>query len=356
MTTLLVITHVMLWSIFIGNLVYLRRSRQSAGTPTRQPMVSVLVPARNEEANLESLIPAVLSQSYPSVELIVYDDDSTDRTKDVVDKYSHDRRLKYMRGYGPPAGWVGKVAALYAATREASGDVYLFLDADVRLLTGSAIERIVQELEASPSDSVVTVLPALAGAGRLLVSMVPFTILSGLPWFLVRSTRARSLAALNGQAWMIPARTYHALEPHEHVKDNVLEDVEIGRYLKSHGVYPRLLRVSEILSVHMYATFADAWKGFRKNAYLIMGGRPDLFTAYFLLFALATWLSPLVSINFLISAWALKLLSDRLSRIPLAVSLVAPVSFMLATFLQLDSAISHWTGRVAWKGRDVSGS
>ncbi len=353
-TAVLLVVHGLLWAIAIGNLIYVRRQRAAGEESPFSGLVSIIIPARNEAANLTVLLPSILEQSYRSYEVIVFDDDSDDATADVVGRFLEDDRLKYIRGDGPPPGWVGKTAALHAATRVASGDLYLFLDADVGFRHPDALRHVVESHRHRP-DSVSTALPALTGAGLSIVSLVPFTTLSGLPWFLIRRTKSRLVAALNGQVWMMDAKRYHDLEPHERVRGEILEDVEIGRYLKTSGVFPRLIDLTDHAAVRMYASFGDAWRGFRKNAYLLMGGHPVPFVVYLILFAAATWLSPAVWLGFLISAWALKILCDRLADIPVTVSLLAPVSFMLATFLQLDSALAHWRGRVTWKDRSIVG-
>ena len=115
----------------------------------------------------------------------------------------------------------------------------------------------------------------------LLVSLVAHTILGGLPWPLVRRFSAPSLGALNGQCWMIRAADYHRFEPHAHLPDEVLEDVKIGRYLKRKRMTPVLLDVQQEITVFMYRSFGEAWLGFRKNAYLIMGGTPFSFSLVF---------------------------------------------------------------------------
>src|SRR5690606_31674351 len=136
-------------------------------------------------------------------------------------------RLRVLHGDGPPPGWVGKVHALYQATRHARGDVYLFLDADARLSDPGALARLAARFTALPPDSVMTGLTRLVGGARLLVSLVPSAVLGQLPWALVRPVRAASLGALNGQCWMIDAAAYHRHEPHRHLPAEVLEDVLI---------------------------------------------------------------------------------------------------------------------------------
>lgn len=351
MVYLLAAIHAVLFLILLSNLLYLRRGSRRARLTT-YPSISVVIPARNEEANLPRLLTSLLAQTYPTVEIIVYDDGSEDATPAVLQGFD-DPRLTPLRGEGPPPGWVGKVHALYQATRHASGELYLFLDADTELHDPEALQRLVERFAALPPASVLTGLTRLRGGGRLLVSLVPNAILVGLPWPLVRRLRTKILAALNGQCWLIRAADYHAHEPHEALPNEVLEDVQIGRYLKSKGIITSLRDVQAEVSVYMYRDVADAWRGFRKNAYLILGGSPLSFVvlySYFVAsFLIAPWLSPWL----LLSTYVLKATTDLHGRFPAWIPFVAPLSYVLGALLQLDSAVSHWTGRVAWKGRQV---
>lgn len=343
--------HGYLWLTLIANLVYLWRQPRRVPTSST-PAVSILIPARNEEANLQRLLPSLLSQTYPNVQVIVYDDGSEDGTGQVLEAFAAPN-LTVLRGEGPPPGWVGKVHALFEATRRATGEVYLFLDADTELADPDALARLVARFTALPPGSVLTALPRLRGGGLLLVSLVPHAILTGLPWPLVRPSPFGTLAALNGQCWMIDAGTYHRLEPHDHHRDEVLEDVQIGRYLKRHGIAPVLCDLRDDVAVYMYGSLREAWQGFRKNAYLILGGRFLSFLLLFSLFVSTYAVAPLVAPTFLLSVYGLKLVTDRITRFPIWLSLLTPVSWLLGLLLQLDSAIAYWTGRVAWKGRKV---
>lgn len=343
--------HLLLFSIFVANLLYLWRGRKQE-KPEVYPHLSVLIPARNEEANLQRLLPSLLQQDYPGFEVIIYDDGSEDGTWEVIQQ-ANDDRIKALRGAGPPPGWVGKVHALYQATRKASGNLYVFLDADAELLHPTALRRLATYHHALPAHSVMTGLTRLRGGGRLLVSLVQNAILTGLPWPLVRRLPFPSLGALNGQCWMIRADLYHRHEPHAALKDEVLEDVRIGRYLKGLGVIPVLRDLQEDVAIHMYRDLGDAWQGFRKNAYLIMSGRPVVFIVLAIHFLLTYVLAPVFSWWFLGSIYLLKLATDLRTGFPLWISALAPLSYCLAVVMQWDSAISHWTGRVAWKGRQV---
>jgi glycosyltransferase involved in cell wall biosynthesis len=348
----LTLVHFGLWGVLAGNLWYLRRRRTRARLDV-YPALSVLIPARNEARNLKRLLPSLLTQAHPAFEVIVYDDGSDDATWEVLQSID-DARLTALQGSGPPPGWVGKVHALYQATRHASGAQYVFLDADARLEDAGALQRLAERFASLPSGSVLTGLTRLRGPAALLVSLVPNAILIGLPWPLVRRLQSStSLSALNGQCWMIDADAYHQHEPHASLPNEVLEDVMIGRYLKRKGLLPELVNVQQEVSIYMYESLAAAWRGFRKNAYLILGGAPLPFMALFVYFMLVFVLAPLATPWLLLSIYGLKATTDRVAGFPWWVSTLAPLSYMLGNVLQLDSALSHWRGRVDWKGRRV---
>lgn len=338
--------------IFLMNLVHLRR-RTGGATVNPQLFVSVLIPARNEAENLRRLIPSLLNQRHRNFELLVYDDASDDDTWRVINSFS-DPRVRPLRGTGPPAGWAGKVHALFQATRFASGRALLFLDADTTLKDSGALERLICQYQQMPAKSVLTGMPHYQGRGLLLVSLVAHALLVSIPWGLLRWLPIPSMAALNGQCWMIDAACYRDLEPHLHVAGEVLEDVGIGKYLKKEGISPYLVDLQREISVFMYASFGDAWRGFRKNVYLLMGNHPASFLLVFSLFGLIFVLSPFIDPRMLILIFLSKLGTDLRSRFSPLISLLAPLGFLLGSTLQLDSAWHNLTGRVTWKGRNVA--
>lgn len=363
MPLVLTLLHAGIWLVLAGNLWYLRRREEAPPPATDSPRLSVLVPARNEERNLRRLLPSLLEQSHPRFEVIVYDDGSTDGTASVLREARADFQekngavLRVLRGAGdPPAGWVGKTHALHEAAQEATGEIFLFLDADAQLEGPDALTRLARRFRRLPEDGdVLTGFPRLRGAALLLVSIVPNVILTGLPWPLVRRTPGLpSLGALNGQCWMIGAEAYRRHQPHAAQKGEVLEDVEIGRFLKSEGHTPVMRDVTGEVSIFMYESAGEAWRGFRKNAYLLMGGTPLAAGLFVTFFSLTFVLAPLFAPWLWPSVFALKGLTDWRSGQPAWVSLLAPLSFAGAVALQIDSAVSHWRGAVEWKGRRVA--
>jgi glycosyltransferase involved in cell wall biosynthesis len=351
-TILLALYFAALAVILAANAVYLRRRRPSGALTGDPPMVSVLIPARDEAAGLRRLLPTLLNQDYPRFEVVIYDDASDDATPSVLDAV-RDPRLRCLRGAGPPPGWVGKVHALYQATREARGDLFLFLDADVALVSAASLTRLVAMHRALPAAAVLTGFGRFRGGGLALVSLVPFVILSYVPHALAPRIRWRHVAGMSGACWMITRELYRRFEPHLAHKGEVLEDIRIGQFLHLRGVTPRLHDLQPELEVWMYGGLGDAWRGFRRNVYLFMGGKPVQFAVSWTLYVVPFVLAPLVSPWFLAVWYAVKLLGDRITRFPLWVTALTPAIFVLGSVQQLDSAVAHWRGRVTWKGREV---
>jgi hypothetical protein len=230
----------------------------------------------------------------------------------------------------------------------------LFLDADTALCDADALTRLVRRHLALPTGSVLTGIARIEGGGRLLVSLVPFVILTYLPLPLVERVRSARLSGMNGQCWMMERAQYLELEPHREHRADVLEDVRIGRYLKSHGVVPHSVDLQTEVQVWMYRNLPSAWVGFRKNVYPFMGESVPSFFLIHLTYLTAYVLAPLVSLWFVVGWYVLKAISDRMVHMPWTVTAGAPLTLVLGALLQLDSAWAHWTGRAAWKGRLVS--
>ena len=340
--------------ILVSNLIYLLLVERMASA-VRPPVLSVLIPARNEEKNLQRLLPSLLNQEGVSFEAIVYDDGSEDGTWDVLQSVE-DSRIVPVRGGSepPPDGWLGKTHALFKAARHARGDIYVFLDADAVLTRPDSLARMVGRLLATQERSAMSMIPDWSpGGGGLIVSLAANSMLLSIPWLLVNRLGFSSMGALNGQCWMMRAADYHEVEPHEAQKGEILEDVQIGRYLLRCGFGVWLAPARKYVSVRMYDSLSDTWLGLRKNAYLLFGGTPlrFLFTSSISLslFILAPLLNPL----FLVWQMLLKLVTDRIAGFRPVLALLAPVSYLLGWLVSWDSFLHHATGRVVWKGRSV---
>ncbi|MEM1056380.1 MAG: glycosyltransferase [Bacteroidota bacterium] len=362
----LLTVHAVVLALALTNALWMRARRDRRRELTHPVRVSVLIPARNEEANLARLLPSLLKQDWTDLQIVVVDDASEDGTWEVLQQHA-DPRLVPVRGSGPPEGWVGKVHALYQAQKHAEGDLFVFLDADTHLARPDAIRCLVERFaanarETEPDASLSSAPVVMTGLPQyrdrfptaLLTSLVPFAVLAALPVPLVPRTKAPSIGALNGQIWMMGAETYCALRPHERLKDEVLEDVMIGRLSKREGLRLHFEDLRREVEVEMYGSLGEAWRGFQKNAFLLGGGGTWMgFLAFFALYSLVWVVAPLSALALLGTTWVIKAVIDRSQGLPLAVSLAGPLPLWLGAALQLDSARAHATGTVRWKGRGV---
>lgn len=141
---LLAVPVVLPLGITLFNLLTWSRGRRGGEASGR---VSVLIPARNEAASIEAAVRSVAASRHPVHEIVVYDDLSTDATPDILARLSKEiPQLRIEKGFGLPDGWIGKPHACHQLARRATGDVFVFIDADVTL-TDEAIERIASLLE-----------------------------------------------------------------------------------------------------------------------------------------------------------------------------------------------------------------
>lgn len=333
------------------------------------PLVSVLIPARDEAENLRRLLPALARTEYGNLEVLVLDDGSRDETAAVVRGHAAgDDRFRLVEGLEPPEGWTGKNWACHQLSHHARGQLVVFCDADV-VPGPHAVGRTAALLFSGQTD-VMTAFPRHEPGGWLEDALVPFVaqlpIAALLPLPLVSRTSAASLAVGNGQwlAWRREA--YDAIGRHARVRDEVLEDVALARIAKAAGLTLAPVVATRDLRVRMYRSAGEAWAGFAKNLYPLLGGTPGKD-----LRALAMGAT-------LLAALALPLLlavpgfGGPLSWTPLALLLVVraaaaflfaapprsillhPVALGAAAALAVVSRNRHRRGTVAWKRRQLA--
>lgn len=351
LTTSLIGLHVLMGINVLLNMAVFSLRRRARSTRDL-PSVSVLIPARNEEQNLPRLLASFAKQDHPNAECLVYDDQSDDETWEIIQSHP-DGRIRGIRGGELPDGWVGKTNGCYQLSLQARGEAFLFIDADTEFQHPAALRHMCERFAARPGGTMLTGMTLLVGKGRVVVTMVGALIMSCIPWWLGKRVPASVMSGVNGQCWIITREEYRAFEPHQQVRGEVLEDIKIGRYLHGKDLIPLLDDVTDDLAVHMYPSFIEAWRGFRKNTADILGPNAVLSLATLTLFALVFIAAPFLAPVLLLSLFGLKIVSDRITRQPLAISLLAPVSFVMTILLALDSIWTRARGRIEWKGRII---
>lgn len=329
--------------------------------------VSVLIPARNEEAHLPVCLDAILTEERATIlEILVYDDHSIDRTLAIIQSYAAQYPLlKLVPASALPPGWCGKNYACAQLAKAAQGKWLLFLDADARL-GANAINCMLAEAEARqltflscwPQFEMERIVE------KFLMPMLNFVVFSLYPSLLALAQKPElrrnpGLGLAHGACMLFERASYEAFGGHEQVKDQIFEDTRIAQLWRARGRNGLCLDGQGIVRLRMYSSGREIWRGFQKNFYPAFAHETSFWL--FLLAHLVLFLSPFVLALF---SWHRLLLLAAsfvwLTRVVLALrfrhSLLSTLFHPLAEAVLLCLGISSWwqyrTGQgVAWKGR-----
>ena len=242
--------------------------RPPAGRPKDGTLVSVLIPARNEEANIADCLDAVLASRGVAIEVVVMDDGSTDRTAAIVQGYAA-RDARVRLGHAPPlpAGWTGKVHACQRLADAARGTHLLFIDADVRLAADAAASMAWHA--ARTGAGMVTGVPrqVIRSLGEAAtVPMINFLLFCYLPGGGRAFTRRSGMAAACGQLLLVERGAYDRTGGHAAVKGVMHDALALARLMRDAGHATEIVEGAGLATCRMYTNFADCWAGFSKNA------------------------------------------------------------------------------------------
>lgn len=251
-----------------------KRPERARQLPRR---LSVLIPARNEARSIERAVQGVLaSQGASEVllpsEVLVYDDNSEDETAEIVGRVAQaDARVRLIPGRPLSPGWVGKPHACQVLSEEATGDVLVFLDADVHLEPDGLL-RLLGGLE---DVDVVTAVPRQITetfGERAIVSLLLLTYLAWLPLRWVETKPEPRFVAANGQLLAIRQDTLRELGGFSSIRGAIVDDVALVRHAKTRSLRARFVDGTHIASCRMYRSFGEVWRGFSKNIAAGLGG------------------------------------------------------------------------------------
>lgn len=348
--------------------VNLRRLPRATSTaPVHEP-VSVLIPARDEAADIGDSVRSVLAQvGVCDLELRVLDDGSTDGTADLVDALARtDPRLEVQRSRGePPDGWLGKPWACSRLADGARGTVLVFVDADVRLAP-HAVTAAVGMLRANGLALLAPYPRQHAGSWlervtQPLVSWAPFALLP-LGW--QRRSRRPSLSAANGQLLVADAHAYRAIGGHGAVRDRVIDDVSLMASFRRAGYAAWTIDGSELATCRMYRGPRAVRAGYEKSLWAAFGGPVGglaVCAALLMMFVLpATAL--VLARDPRTRGWAgagyaaavtSRALVARRTGEPVVDAVAHPMSIVALVVLTALSWRGRYRGTLRWKGREV---
>lgn len=361
-----------------------RRTPNLSDAPSASgPLVSVIVPARNEAATIATVVGSILATTYRPFELLVVDDRSTDDTAARVEQLATDSRLRLIQGDELPAGWFGKPWACYQGYRQARGEILLFTDAD----TSHAPELLEHAVGVLLTEraGLVTVMPrqrCVSFWERIVMPQIWFLLaLRYTPASVNRARRGRDVIA-NGQFILTTRKDYESAGTHQAVRQEVAEDLALAQTYLQRGLKLHFAYAERLMETRMYHGLAHLIEGWSKNIYL--GGRrsfPDepfrrALVPFMLVVAMLFWLiPPIVLIGSAIDPQLARLVPAALvasglsavfwmlicagMTIPAPYGLGYPLGALMTLYIALRSTwrggrMVEWRGRV-YRDKNVSG-
>lgn len=331
------------------------------GRPEANTRVSVLIPARNEAKNLPGLLEDLLKQEYPVEEILIYDDDSTDGTGQVVAAFAEKHpQIRLLEGGALPEGWSGKNHACHQLSKASKGEYLLFLDADVRLRPNLVSKALHYAQEKDLTLLSMFPKQVMNSLGELLtVPIMNWILLSLLALRLIRLSHYPSLSAANGQFMLFRAREYRQHLFHELVREINVEDIHIIRRVKEMGYLAQTLLSRGEISCRMYHSYEEGIFGFTRSMFAFFGGSGlilFLFTFFSTFGLLFVWLGMSMewALVYLSLAALMRLLILVLSYQPIVISLfLFPLMQLSFVWIVIQAFLLKARGTNTWKGRTI---
>ncbi|MHB1274839.1 MAG: glycosyltransferase family 2 protein [Candidatus Humimicrobiaceae bacterium] len=337
----------------------------------KPPLVSILIPARNEETNIEKCIKAFLKQDYPKLEILVLDDNSTDSTYNIVKKISEkNKNVKVFKGKPLPQGWLGKSFACFQLSRYAKGEYFVFTDADTHHLQNSISSSLAALLNNGldalcpfPREIMVTIHE------RMSIPFMNFVILLFMPLALIRKSKNPLFCTGVGQYLLFRREVYFGMGGHAAVKGKILEDVQITKKTKEMGYNYMIFDGRKIISCRMYKNFKQVFTGYSRFLFSAFDYNISMLTIaiifFILLFLLPNIFFP---IGLILYHWPREILLSIFVQISIVSFirivnalrfkeklldiLLSPLSIVYIVFMAVNSVLQNKLGNgIYWKGR-----
>ena len=268
---------------------------EPAPPPPDAPLISVCVPARNEERNIRACMESILAQDYLNLEVIVLDDRSSDGTSEILNQLLLESDsaaaplsaskehtpsglplLHIIQGSDLPKGWAGKPHALFQASTAARGEWLCFVDADTFLSPATLSSCYAKAIETKADMFTIMTFQILGSFWEKVVMPVVMTALSvGFSPRKVNDPNTRDAIA-NGQFILIKRSIYDAIGGHESVRDQIVEDKALAEQVKWNGYRLIVANGYAVARTRMYTSLPEMWEGWTKNIYLGLSDRPSL--------------------------------------------------------------------------------
>jgi len=335
------------------------------------PMVSVLVPARNEERHIERCLNSLRNQVYKNYEILTLNDNSTDGTYKILNRIAaSDSKVRVLNGKPLPDDWYGKPYALHQMAREAKGEIMIFTDADT-IHTPTSIAWAVTNMYDLKADMISGYIGQIFFSFGEIITVPLMYFLTGfaIPLFLNRFTKLPWFSAAIGQFIVVRKEVFDAIGGCSSFRKKTSEDIYMSRYIKSKGYNTRFLNITEHVKCRMYNGYHAAIEGIGKNIFDFLGKSTLLIFLVMILiiiflvlpfpllfvciFTGSPWIWHLAAVAALNTlTWLFMFLGQRLNW---WYGLLWPLIFVNLIYVGLWSWFRTISGRgFLWKGRTVS--
>jgi len=276
-------------------------SGSSVKLPTPAPKVSMLVAAKDEEANIETCVTSMLAQDYPALEVFAVNDRSTDRTPEILERITSKNGIPYTPLHITELrdGWFGKNNAMHEGVQHAQGEWLCFTDADCRQISNNTISVAVSYAIENCID-LLSVLPVLETKSFWERVLQPVCAAIMVMWFRPEKVNdPKSSASYANGAFMLMRRDlYDAIGGHERVKTEVNEDMHMARLTKESGRRLHVIQNDDLYRTRMYANLGECWRGWSRIFYGCFGTFRRLAVSTIVLFlsSIVPWCSLLAGL------------------------------------------------------------
>jgi glycosyltransferase involved in cell wall biosynthesis len=356
-------------------------------SPSGNPRVSIIVPARNEEQTIEQALRTLLALDYGNYEVMAVNDRSTDRTGDIMERVARESRVSGSESQNPhpvpakgtgtrmghpllrvihltelPSGWLGKTHAMWTAANQASGDWLLFTDADV-LFKPDSLRRALAYAEAAPADHLVLfprMIMKRAGEYMMIAFFQTMFMFGHRPWKVADPSTDDHMGV--GAFNLVRRRVYDAIGTYQALRMEVLDDMKLGKVVKKAGFAQRNVFGGDLISIRWAHGAFGIVNNLTKNFFAVLSFQSwrTLLSAFGLAFVnLGPFLGVCLAhgwarLPFLIALGSMLLIYVGMSwrsGVPAYYFLLHPVSTGLFIYTLLRSMVlTLWNDGIVWRG------
>jgi chlorobactene glucosyltransferase len=367
----LIIFQVLILLVILSNIRLLHQARRYAPPPAF-PKVTIMVPARNEENKIAGCILSLLAQDYPSFEILVLDDQSSDGTRIILEQIANlEPTLKILAGKSPPDGLLGKNWACVQLAQQAQGDLLFFTDADtlhhpqtLRASVTALLGAQVDMLTGFPRQEVHS------WGERLMVPFFSWATLCFIPLELAYRLQLPALSSGVGQMMLFRREAYEAIGGHDRLGLSIVDDLMLVRRIKAAGLRWRVAYVADLIRCRMYRNSRDAFHGLEKNLFAAFGFRLLPFSLVFFWLGVMFW-EPLIVLGLMFFGHAPQARANELAAcigislllwlipyielgIPFHLTFLYPITLLANEVVAFQSLRLSLAGRLTWKGRKLT--